>query len=326
MLSASNSVPSLMDTGNHHPSMKPQLSPPVSSSSFPILAISIIGILLTFMLLLSYYVFVIKCCLNWQPSNIISWLSQFRRQRRWREQSLVLYSTSASSRGLDEPTIQAIPTFLYQKRSESIIRGCSHECSVCLNELEEEEKIRLLPNCFHVFHIDCIDTWLQKNDNCPVCRSSIATSTQIPAAYLMALAPLHEPFKKTDVLIKIKDEESDLTERSTTSNSCFSSPRKSEQRFGHKKLQHLISKGDECIDVRENHGGNFCVQLMRRSFSMDSSRDKQLYMTIQKILHQTPHLQDVSGESSSSSGRIRRSIFPFGWSSRVAVLPVQVEI
>jgi hypothetical protein len=28
--------------------------------------------------------------------------------------------------------------------------------------LEEREHVRLLPNCSHAFHIDCIDMWLQK--------------------------------------------------------------------------------------------------------------------------------------------------------------------
>jgi len=46
------------------------------------------------------------------------------------------------------------------------------ECSICLDDFNEESKLRLL-KCEHGFHIKCIDEWLQKyNYNCPVCRNN----------------------------------------------------------------------------------------------------------------------------------------------------------
>ncbi|CAM8923239.1 unnamed protein product [Rhodiola kirilowii] len=45
------------------------------------------------------------------------------------------------------------------------------ECPICLNELEDEEVGRVLPNCSHVFHASCIDEWLRSNSTCPVCRT-----------------------------------------------------------------------------------------------------------------------------------------------------------
>lgn len=50
-------------------------------------------------------------------------------------------------------------------------------CSICLGEVQEEDATRKLP-CGHVFHVDCIDTWLQQCNKCPLCRSQpIDTST-----------------------------------------------------------------------------------------------------------------------------------------------------
>ena len=43
------------------------------------------------------------------------------------------------------------------------------ECAICLETFEEDENIIQL-NCNHIFHLQCIDDWLQIQENCPVCR------------------------------------------------------------------------------------------------------------------------------------------------------------
>jgi len=52
------------------------------------------------------------------------------------------------------------------------IKNNFNTCHICLDEFTQEIKVRQL-KCNHIFHIDCIDTWLLKeNYKCPVCRSS----------------------------------------------------------------------------------------------------------------------------------------------------------
>ncbi|KAM6563740.1 hypothetical protein CsatB_023738 [Cannabis sativa] len=47
------------------------------------------------------------------------------------------------------------------------------ECRVCLSEFEDGEKIRKL-KCDHVFHKECLDTWLQQFcATCPLCRTKV---------------------------------------------------------------------------------------------------------------------------------------------------------
>lgn len=72
--------------------------------------------------------------------------------------------------GLDEGFIRQITVFKY-RREDKLIDGT--ECAVCLNEFNEDENLRLMPNCEHAFHIPCIDTWLQSHSNCPLCRSTM---------------------------------------------------------------------------------------------------------------------------------------------------------
>mmetsp|Transcript_10213 Transcript_10213/g.11728 ORF Transcript_10213/g.11728 Transcript_10213/m.11728 type:complete len:415 (-) Transcript_10213:1723-2967(-) len=47
-------------------------------------------------------------------------------------------------------------------------------CSVCLMDFEEGETLRVLPcSGSHLFHQECIDRWLVKNDTCPQCREHL---------------------------------------------------------------------------------------------------------------------------------------------------------
>ena len=72
--------------------------------------------------------------------------------------------------GLDQAFIDALPVFLYK---EIIGLKEPFDCAVCLCEFLEQDKLRLLPNCNHAFHIDCIDTWLLSNSTCPLCRGTL---------------------------------------------------------------------------------------------------------------------------------------------------------
>lgn len=59
-----------------------------------------------------------------------------------------------------------------ERFSESI--GDNDMCAVCLSSFEEEDQIRELCNCRHIFHRICLDKWLDhRQTTCPLCRSSL---------------------------------------------------------------------------------------------------------------------------------------------------------
>ncbi|CAA2991309.1 RING-H2 finger ATL52-like [Olea europaea subsp. europaea] len=103
--------------------------------------------------------------------------------------------------GLQQSVIDSIAVFKYEK-GQGLIEGT--DCSVCLNEFQEDENLRLLPKCSHAFHVPCIDTWLRSHQNCPVCRAPIVSNTSsAPVSSVLTnsndLAPREEARMESEV-------------------------------------------------------------------------------------------------------------------------------
>ncbi|XP_074287540.1 E3 ubiquitin-protein ligase ATL41-like [Silene latifolia] len=71
--------------------------------------------------------------------------------------------------GLDPIVINSLPSFLINQSDEA--HDKNEECTICLGMLQNNELARRLPNCNHIFHVECIDTWLMSQSTCPICRS-----------------------------------------------------------------------------------------------------------------------------------------------------------
>ena len=49
------------------------------------------------------------------------------------------------------------------------------KCSICLEIYKIDDKI-IHPDCGHIFHYDCLCTWVSYKPECPLCRSNISVS------------------------------------------------------------------------------------------------------------------------------------------------------
>ena len=49
------------------------------------------------------------------------------------------------------------------------------KCSICLENIEDNQIIREITKCKHIFHVDCADKWFENNIKCPNCRQDIRT-------------------------------------------------------------------------------------------------------------------------------------------------------
>ena len=88
-----------------------------------------------------------------------------------RSQSIHFYERPGE--GLARAVIDSLPLVSF-----SVVKALKDgkedlECTVCLESFEEDESLRLLPKCSHVFHTECIDAWFISHSTCPLCRTSL---------------------------------------------------------------------------------------------------------------------------------------------------------
>jgi hypothetical protein len=73
-------------------------------------------------------------------------------------------------RGMNRQDINKIETINFTKTSSD--EKESEKCPICITDYEDKEKLKKLP-CKHLFHPECIDTWLVQNSLCPVCKKDL---------------------------------------------------------------------------------------------------------------------------------------------------------
>lgn len=76
--------------------------------------------------------------------------------------------------------IQALPTFPYSSVKGFRRENYGLECAICLCAFEDDCILRLLTICYHVFHQECIDLWLESHKTCPICRRDLDDLAQKP--------------------------------------------------------------------------------------------------------------------------------------------------
>ncbi|KAK2353713.1 brassinosteroid-responsive RING protein [Trifolium repens] len=73
---------------------------------------------------------------------------------------------------------ELLPATKYGELAGGVEEGCC--CAVCLFEFSEEEEIRCLRNCRHIFHRNCVDRWIDLDmKTCPLCRTGFVPDDMI---------------------------------------------------------------------------------------------------------------------------------------------------
>lgn len=84
--------------------------------------------------------------------------------------SLPLIGDAALSRGLTPAQIKSLPgtAEVYEKRPEQD----EVECPICIGTIESGDAVRHL-GCGHTFHRSCVDLWLVRCADCPLCKKKV---------------------------------------------------------------------------------------------------------------------------------------------------------
>jgi len=144
-----------------------------------------------------FAVFWLALCYIWivihAALGVVAWLLERRLRRaegdlrelesddvlaRWGQVSRLQDYTSLSigqSAGLTASQIKSMPNA--SVFSTSCEDGHQDkECAICLNEFDEGDTIRNLANCGHTFHKSCIDLWLLRRADCPLCKGTVSSA------------------------------------------------------------------------------------------------------------------------------------------------------
>ncbi|CAL4915415.1 unnamed protein product [Urochloa decumbens] len=54
-------------------------------------------------------------------------------------------------------------------------KGVPEDCPICLEPFADDDGVRVVPACGHLYHAPCIDRWLDVRNSCPVCRCAVAS-------------------------------------------------------------------------------------------------------------------------------------------------------
>ncbi|KAJ7953441.1 RING-H2 finger protein ATL29-like [Quillaja saponaria] len=130
-------------------------------------------IVLAIILLVFFFVgfFLVYFCRYFMENLINNWTLQ-----RTPSGNLLGSANTTTNNGLDPSHLQVFPTFVYSSIKDFRKEKYGLECAICLLEFEDDNLLRLLTVCYHVFHQECIDLWLTKHKTCPVCRRDLENS------------------------------------------------------------------------------------------------------------------------------------------------------
>lgn len=92
--------------------------------------------------------------------------------------SLAASTTCAADKGLSPAEIRDLKGLMLQPATVNEDMGTkltetAVECSICISEIRPGESLRRLSSCGHTYHRSCIDLWLLRRPDCPLCKCNV---------------------------------------------------------------------------------------------------------------------------------------------------------
>lgn len=80
--------------------------------------------------------------------------------------------TASASRtvGLPKDVVDSFESLSYR----DLDKEADVACAICLDDFKSREKVIVLPQCGHTFHLTCIKEWFAGHTTCPICRTDLS--------------------------------------------------------------------------------------------------------------------------------------------------------
>lgn len=87
-----------------------------------------------------------------------------------------LSAEEAYSGGFGAPPVDDVAleqaSHIFTYGGKQVVESHDDACTICLERFEKGDALRVL-QCRHSFHLACVDQWLARSGQCPVCKHSI---------------------------------------------------------------------------------------------------------------------------------------------------------
>lgn len=94
-----------------------------------------------------------------------AWKKNFNLDLFYKENKEIIDSAEFQNKEL--AILKDICTIEYSKNHKF------DSCIICFTELNPQEKVIELPKCQHIYHYECLEPWIKKNNKCPICKGVI---------------------------------------------------------------------------------------------------------------------------------------------------------
>ncbi|KZV55349.1 hypothetical protein F511_24666 [Dorcoceras hygrometricum] len=97
------------------------------------------------------------------------------------------YRTGSAARSIVSPTPTAFDAPHIQARLVNVVYSAAafqrtRDCAICLDSFQQGDNCSSLPVCKHLFHAKCVDRWIRKRPNCPICRTGLDLDSGLPSS------------------------------------------------------------------------------------------------------------------------------------------------
>ncbi|XP_030078450.1 E3 ubiquitin-protein ligase RNF43 [Microcaecilia unicolor] len=159
-------------------------------------------------------------------------------------------------------------------------------CAVCLEEFTEGQDLRII-SCFHEFHKECVDPWLQQHRTCPLCMYNIIDGESFPQQLISNRSAQNQEAQQRVHLWRYPSGQAHIQPRNTESTLQFYHQINPQALSGQPSISHPICCPPEAssLDFNRIHYMPYRTMSVARHWGQPTSHPRKLAV---KQTHKLP--------------------------------------